>query len=70
AFQVTADVPEIYMQEFWASVNFIIHQSVSRLTQRRAFLTWKPSEKCCMLAPEYQINLLLICPLKRRFWTS
>nr|GFA78804.1 hypothetical protein [Tanacetum cinerariifolium] len=67
AFQVTADVPEIYMQEFWATTKLL---SVSRSTQEIVFLIWKLLERCCILAQEFQTNLLLTCQLKRKFWIS
>nr|GFC30973.1 hypothetical protein [Tanacetum cinerariifolium] len=48
AFQVTADVPEIYIcKSSGLQLNFITIQSVSRSTQERVFLIWKLSEKCC-----------------------
>nr|GFC16633.1 hypothetical protein [Tanacetum cinerariifolium] len=48
AFQVTADVPEIYMQEFWLRLSVIITLSVSRSTPKREFLIWKLLERCCI----------------------
>ncbi|GKE55016.1 hypothetical protein Tco_1490172, partial [Tanacetum coccineum] len=36
AFLITADVPAIYMQEFWATVSVIGHPSDSLLTRRKS----------------------------------
>nr|GEX34794.1 hypothetical protein [Tanacetum cinerariifolium] len=51
AFLVTADVPEIYMQEFWATV--IVHHHLIR---------FKMNNKKCIVNLEYFREMLHICP--------
>ncbi|GKD74800.1 hypothetical protein Tco_1333082 [Tanacetum coccineum] len=51
AFQITADVPEIYMQEFWATA-IVHHHSI----------TFKMNNKKHIVNLEYFREMLQICP--------
>nr|GEZ40273.1 hypothetical protein [Tanacetum cinerariifolium] len=68
AFLVTADVPEIYMQEFWATTYVHQHSSDSKWTPERTLSIWKHIGRCCILVLGFWTNLLMSYRLKRRSW--
>ncbi|GJR46973.1 hypothetical protein Tco_1315076 [Tanacetum coccineum] len=56
AFLITAEVPTIYMQEFWATVTVYKSSTDSRLTRRNFLSMLKYLEKSYIFAPRFQDN--------------
>nr|GFA28751.1 hypothetical protein [Tanacetum cinerariifolium] len=70
AFQVTADVPEIYMQEFWATAK-LHHNSIRfKIDTRKSVLDLEAFREMLHISPRIPNQPFAICLLKRRFWTS
>nr|GFA54437.1 hypothetical protein [Tanacetum cinerariifolium] len=69
AFLVTTDVPEIYMQEFWAQLRFINTPSESKWTPESILSIWSHLGRCCISVQEFRVNLLLSYHLKKRYWS-
>nr|GFA89542.1 hypothetical protein [Tanacetum cinerariifolium] len=69
AFLVTADVPEIYMQEFWATA--YVHQQLIRfkMDTRKNIVDLEAFREMCISVLGFRVNLLLSYRLKRRFWS-
>nr|GFC96087.1 hypothetical protein [Tanacetum cinerariifolium] len=66
AFQVTADVPEIYMQEFWATAK-LHHNSIRfKMDTKKSVLDLEAFREMLHVL-EFRANLLLNCHLKRIF---
>ncbi|GJV37536.1 hypothetical protein Tco_1410013 [Tanacetum coccineum] len=67
AFEITADVLEIYMKEFWAT-NYIHHSSLRfKMNSKSHTMTLKTSETCSRFSLNSQAINLKILHLKRKF---
>nr|GFB55310.1 hypothetical protein [Tanacetum cinerariifolium] len=70
AFQVTADVPEIYMQEFWATAK-LHHNSIRfKIDTRKSVLDVEAFREMLHISPRIPNQPFVTCQLKRRFSTS
>nr|GFC12199.1 hypothetical protein [Tanacetum cinerariifolium] len=69
AFLVTADVPEIYMQEFWATTKLHQHSIRFKTDTRKHVLDLEAFREMLHISPRIPGNLLMNCHLKRRFWS-
>nr|GEU63105.1 hypothetical protein [Tanacetum cinerariifolium] len=67
AFLVTADVPEIYMQEFWATAYVHQHSIRFKLDTKSTSSTWKHLGTCFISVLGFLANPVMSYPLKRRF---
>nr|GEZ73020.1 hypothetical protein [Tanacetum cinerariifolium] len=67
AFLVTADVPAIYMQEFWATA-YVHQHSDSKWTAKRTLSIWKHLGRCFISVLGFQANPLMSYRLKKRYW--
>nr|GEX29713.1 hypothetical protein [Tanacetum cinerariifolium] len=69
AFLVTADVPEICMQELWATAYVHQHSIRFKMDAKKKLSIWKRFGRCCISVLGFRANLLLSYRLKRRSWT-
>nr|GEV40908.1 hypothetical protein [Tanacetum cinerariifolium] len=56
AFLVIADVPEIYMQEFWVIAIVHRHSIRFKMDNKKHIITWSLSEKYCISVQDYQVE--------------
>nr|GEX62789.1 retrovirus-related Pol polyprotein from transposon TNT 1-94 [Tanacetum cinerariifolium] len=70
AFLVTADVPEIYMQKFWATTYLHQHSIRFKMKNKKHIVNLESFRDMLHICPRIPGNLLMSYPLKRRFWIS
>nr|GEU32989.1 hypothetical protein [Tanacetum cinerariifolium] len=70
AFLVTADVPEIYMEEFWATATVHHHSIRFKMETRNELLILNILGRCCICVQDFLIRHLMNSHLKRKFWHS
>nr|GEZ61138.1 hypothetical protein [Tanacetum cinerariifolium] len=67
AFQVTADVPEIYMQEFWATAK-LHHNSIRfKIDTKKSVLDLEAFREMLHISPRIPNQSFVTCRLKRKF---
>nr|GEZ59365.1 hypothetical protein [Tanacetum cinerariifolium] len=69
AFLITADVPEIYMQEFWATTYVHQHSIRFKMDTRKNIINLEAFREMLHISPRVPANLLLSYHLKRRSWS-
>nr|GEU43152.1 hypothetical protein [Tanacetum cinerariifolium] len=67
AFLVTEDVPEIYMQEFWAIATVHQHSIRFKMDTKSILSIWSHLGRCYISVQEFRVNLLLSYHLKKRY---
>nr|GEY78131.1 retrovirus-related Pol polyprotein from transposon TNT 1-94 [Tanacetum cinerariifolium] len=69
AFLVTADVPKIYMQEFWATATVHQHSIRFKMDTRKHIVDLEAFREMFISVLEFRANLLLSYHLKKRYWS-
>nr|GEZ83078.1 hypothetical protein [Tanacetum cinerariifolium] len=70
AFQVIADVLEIYMQEFWATAK-LHHNSIRfKIDTKKSVLDLEAFREMLHISPRIPNQSFAELPLKRKFWFS
>nr|GEZ52547.1 hypothetical protein [Tanacetum cinerariifolium] len=69
AFLMTADVPEIYMQEFWATAIVHHHSIRFKMNNKKHIINLEIFRDMLHVCPRVPANPLMSYPLKRKFWS-
>nr|GFC46078.1 hypothetical protein [Tanacetum cinerariifolium] len=69
AFLVTADVPEIYMQEFWATTKVHQHSIRFKMDTKKHIVDLEAFRETLHISPRVPGQFLLSYRLKRRSWS-